>query len=71
MLYLFSYLLQAITAIGAGALATALGLGPAVDVLAPLVGVLAVGAVTLAAVDLLAGRRRASALSPSAVQTHA
>ncbi|MCS5717921.1 MFS transporter [Herbiconiux sp. CPCC 205763] len=71
MLYLFSYLLQAITAIGAGALATALGLGPAVDVLAPLVGVLAVGAVTLAAVDWSAGRRRASALSASVVQTHA
>ncbi|WP_382309720.1 MFS transporter [Herbiconiux sp. UC225_62] len=71
MLYLFSYLLQAITAIGAGALATALGLGPAVDLLAPLVAVLALGAVTLSAVDLAVGRRRGSALSASAVQTSA
>jgi MFS family permease len=71
MLYLFSYLLQALTAIGAGALATAVGLGPAVDILAPVVGVLAAAAVVFAALDLAAGRRRASTLSASAVQTRA
>jgi MFS family permease len=57
LLYLFSYLLQAVTAIGAGALATALGLGPAIGVVAPIVGVLCVAAIVLAAVDF-AGRRR-------------
>ena len=67
LLYLFAYLLQALVAVGAGALATAIGLGAAVDVAAPLVGVFALAAVLLAALDLgSARRRRAAALSPSA-----
>ena len=57
LLYLFSYLLQAATAIGAGALATAFGLGPAIGIVAPVVGVLCLAAIVLAAVDF-AGRRR-------------
>ncbi len=72
MLYLFSYLLQAVTAVGAGALATAIGLGPAVDLMAPLVGVLAVAALLFASLDLAAGRRRdRAALSASSVETGA
>jgi MFS family permease len=62
LLYLFSYLLQAVTAIGAGALATALGLGPAIGVVAPIVAVLCLAAVVLAAVDFI-GRRRAVAVA--------
>jgi MFS family permease len=57
LLYLFSYLLQAATAIGAGALATALGLGPAIGFVAPIVGLLCVAAIVLATIDF-AGRRR-------------
>jgi MFS family permease len=57
LLYLFSYLLQAATAIGAGALATAFGLGPAIGIVAPVVGELCLAAIVLAAVDF-AGRRR-------------
>ncbi len=47
LLYLFAYLLQALTAIGAGALATAFGLSTAVDVMAPVLGVLCVAALVL------------------------
>jgi hypothetical protein len=57
LLYLFSYLLQAATAIGAGALATALGLGEAIGLVAPIVGVLCAAAIVLATVDFV-GRRR-------------
>jgi MFS family permease len=60
LLYLFSYLLQAATAIGAGALATAIGLGSAIGVVAPIVGLLCLAAIILAAVDF-AGRRRPAA----------
>jgi MFS family permease len=63
LLYLFSYLLQAATAIGAGALATALGLGPAIGLFAPIVGLLCAAAIVLAAVDFV-GRRRQ--LTPAA-----
>jgi MFS family permease len=65
LLYLFSYLFQAATAIGAGALATALGLGVAVGISAPVVGLLCLAAIVLAAVDFGAGRRIAA--QPSAV----
>lgn len=64
LLYLFAYLLQALTAIGAGAVATALGLGPAVDIMAPALGVLCVAVLVLAGVEALAGR--ASAGRPAA-----
>jgi MFS family permease len=57
LLYLFSYLLQAATAIGAGALATAIGLGTAIGVIAPIVGLLCLAAIVLATVDFT-GRRR-------------
>ncbi|GAA1981034.1 MFS transporter [Microbacterium pumilum] len=57
LLYLFAYLLQALTAIGAGALATAWGLGPAVDIMAPVLGILCVAALALAAVDAVVVRR--------------
>ncbi|GAA1942518.1 MFS transporter [Microbacterium deminutum] len=61
LLYLFAYLLQALTAIGAGALATAFGLGRAVDVMAPILGALCVAALVLAGVDMLVVRRVARA----------
>jgi MFS family permease len=57
LLYLFAYVLQAATAIGAGALATAIGLGPAIGVFAPIVGVICLAAIVLAAVDF-SGQRR-------------
>ena len=60
MLYLFAYLLQALTAIGAGALATALGLQEAVEIAAPVVGVVALAATILAALDLATARRLAA-----------
>ncbi|HEX4444095.1 MAG TPA: MFS transporter [Galbitalea sp.] len=66
LLYLFSYLFQAVAAIGAGALATAIGLGPAIGVVAPLVGLLCLAAIILAAVDFGARRRPATAPSPVA-----
>jgi MFS family permease len=65
LLYLFSYLFQAIAAIGAGALATAIGLGPAIGIVAPAVGVLCLAAIVLAAVDFGAARRSAVAAAPS------
>lgn len=61
LLYLFAYLLQALTAIGAGALVTALGLGRAVDVMAPVLGILCVAALILATVDMVMVRRVARA----------
>jgi len=57
LLYLFSYVFQAAAAIGAGALATAVGLGPAIGIVAPLVGVLCAAAIILAAIDFGARRR--------------
>lgn len=57
LLYLFSYLIQAATAIGAGALATNLGLQRAVEIAAPALAALATLAIVLSLVDLL-GRRR-------------
>ncbi|MDO9396369.1 MAG: MFS transporter, partial [Herbiconiux sp.] len=76
MLYLFSYLLQALTAVGAGALATAIGLGPAVDLAAPLLGLLVLVSLGFAVSDLVAGRRRVrmlarDPLSASVVETRA
>ena len=64
LLYLFSYLFQAVAAIGAGALATTIGLGPAIGVVAPLVGLLCLAAIILAAIDFGARRRPATAPSP-------
>ncbi|CAN5173396.1 hypothetical protein BH09ACT5_BH09ACT5_23890 [soil metagenome] len=61
LLYLFSYLLQASVAIGAGALATALGLQDAVEIAAPVLGALAAVAIVLALVDLGVQRQRAAA----------
>jgi len=57
LLYLFSYVFQAVAAIGAGALATAIGLGPAIGIVAPIVGVLCLAAIVLGAIDFAAGRR--------------
>jgi MFS family permease len=64
LLYLFAYLLQAATAIGAGQLATSLGLDRAMELVAPLVGFLCVAAIVLAVVDLLARRRIAREAAP-------
>lgn len=50
-LYLFSYLFQAVTAIGAGVLATGLGLAASVDIVSPIVVVLAVTVGLLAVRD--------------------
>lgn len=63
LVYLIGYLLQAITAIGAGALATSLSLRVAIDVAAPAVGLLCVAAIILAGVDFGARRR---AMAPAA-----
>lgn len=60
LLYLISYVFQAVVAIGAGAFATALGLGVAIGIAAPVVGVLCVASLALAAVDF-GLRRRAPA----------
>ncbi|KAA9111464.1 MFS transporter [Microbacterium rhizomatis] len=62
LLYLFAYLLQAVTAIVAGAVATALGLGAAVDIMAPALGILCVALLALTAVDA----RRTRAVRPAA-----
>lgn len=64
LLYLFSYLLQAVAAIGTGALATAIGLGPAIAVVAPVVGLLCVAAIVLGLVDF--ARRRPIAATVAA-----
>jgi len=72
LVYLFSYLLQALTAVGAGALATAVGLGVAVDIMAPLLGVLAVAAILCALLDVVRARRSdapSPALSHSSLET--
>ena len=65
LLYLFSYLMQAVAAIGAGALATAIGLGPAIGVVAPIVAVLCVAAIVLAAIDFAGQRRNTVAALPA------
>lgn len=65
LLYLFAYLLQALTAIGAGALATALGLGPAVDIMAPVLGLLCIALLVMAIVDTVIVRRAAPAAAAS------
>jgi MFS family permease len=67
LLYLFSYLLQAATAIGAGALATAFGLGPAIGIVAPIVGVLCLAAIVLAGIDFVGRRRLTVAALPVSV----
>lgn len=51
LLYLYSYLAQALTAVGAGALATNVGLEAAVEIATPVLGALAAGAIVLALVD--------------------
>jgi MFS family permease len=63
LLYLFAYLLQAAVAIGAGALATEFGLARAIDIAAPIVGILCLAAIALTLVDL-AAERRATSLAP-------
>lgn len=72
LMYLFSYLMQAVTAVGAGALVTSLGLGAALGIAVPVLGVLCVLGFILAVVDLVARRRirlaevlRAPALDPT------
>lgn len=65
LLYLFSYLLQAITAVGAGALATALGLQSAVELAAPAVGVLCAAAIVLAVIDLRGSRSVSPVAAPN------
>jgi MFS family permease len=59
LLYLFSYLLQAITAVVAGAFATGLGLSLAIDIVAPGVAVLCLALIVAAAVDVRGRRREA------------
>jgi MFS family permease len=63
LLYLFSYVFQAVAAIGAGALATAIGLGPAIGIVAPIVGILCLAAIVLAAVDFGVRRRAVAAIA--------
>jgi MFS family permease len=68
LLYLFAYLLQAATAIGAGALATAIGLGPAIGIFAPIVALLCLAAIVLAIVDF-GTQRRSTVTAPVPVVT--
>ncbi|GAA0998396.1 MFS transporter [Subtercola frigoramans] len=56
-LYLFAYLLQALTAVGAGVLATALSLSGAVDIVAPVLGALALATGTVTTIEWVARRR--------------
>ncbi|MDM4763293.1 MFS transporter [Galbitalea sp. SE-J8] len=60
LVYLVSYLVQAVTAVGAGAIATAVGLGEAVDLVAPLLAVLCALGLALVGVSAAASRRRAA-----------
>jgi MFS family permease len=57
LLYLFSYLIQALAAVGAGALATNLGLQQAVEIIAPILGLLCAAAIVLAILERVAVRR--------------
>lgn len=61
LVYLFSYLGQTLTAIGAGALATAVGLATAVDVMAPIIAALCAAALVLVAAESATARRRIAA----------
>lgn len=60
-LYLFAYLLQALTAIGAGALTTAIGLRSAVDIMVLVLGVLCGAVLVVSAADTAIARRAAEA----------
>jgi predicted MFS family arabinose efflux permease len=51
-LYLCAYLLQALTAVGAGALATVFDLGAAIDIVAPILAALCVACLVIAVVDI-------------------
>ncbi len=62
LLYLMSYLAQAVVAIGAGALATNLGLQRATEIAAPALGLLCIGAIVLTLVERAAVRRLAEAV---------
>jgi len=59
LVYLVAYFLQAATAVGAGALATGLGLRPAIGIIGPVVAVVCIASIALAVFDLLAKRRAA------------
>lgn len=65
LLYLFSYLLQAITAVVAGALATSSGLNVAIDLVAPGVAVLCLALIVATSVDAAARRREARRVEAS------
>lgn len=69
LLYLYSYLAQAVTAVGAGALATNLGLEVAVEIAAPVLGALAVVAIALTIVDRRLARGALGARAATAPQT--
>lgn len=69
LLYLYSYLAQAVTAVGAGALATNLGLETAVEIAAPVLGALSITAVALAVVDRRMARGALSSQPATAPQT--
>lgn len=66
LLYLYSYLAQAITAVGAGALATNVGLETAVEIAAPVLGALSITAIALAVVDRRGARPLAAAVETAA-----
>lgn len=66
LLYLFSYLLQAVTAVAAGALATGVGLAAAVDLAAPALAVLALASIVLSLADRMRGRQPVAAPVPGA-----
>jgi len=57
LVYLFSCLVQAVVAIGAGGLATAVGLAEAVEIVAPVLGLLCLTALVLLGLERAAGRR--------------
>ena len=66
LVYLIAYLLQTLTAVGAGALATSIGFAAAVDVMAPIVGVLCVGLIVLTAAGIAGRARRSGVLATAA-----
>jgi MFS family permease len=69
LLYLISYVFQAAAAIGAGALATAFGLGRSIDIVAPLVAAVCVSAIVLGVIDFRAQRRASARVSTMPIGT--
>jgi hypothetical protein len=57
LVYLIAYVLQALAAVGAGAAATAMGLARAIDLAAPVVGIVCLASLVVITLDVVATRR--------------